>query len=117
MSRREIEPVVGQLVLPNGQVVNERAVDKRVRDRARRALAMQTIVIENGPSGIEAFVRWQMTPAVLDEFVQYPVWVAGIRALHTAQDGAPLLFGLPVVLVEQPDGEPESWALYLAIAA
>jgi hypothetical protein len=117
MTTRKIEPVVGQLVMPNGQVINQTAPAVRVRDLARRALAIQSTVIESGPPGIARWMRWQMTQDTMTDLAENTVVVAGLVAFSFTPQRGPELFGLPIILVEQLDGEASAWGCYLAVAA
>lgn len=114
---RGIEPIKAQLTLPNGQVVNSSTVHSRVRALALRALAIQSTVIAQGPANVAQWMRWQMTETTLNEFAENPVSVAGLMAFSFQSERGPELFGLPIVLIEQLDGEVAAWGCYLAIAA
>jgi hypothetical protein len=88
----------------------------RVHALATRALRIQAQIVNELPRDQLRWVRWHMTQAVLDKFAAIPVKVAGLTP-YGETDGRPELFAIPITVIEQPDGEPAPWGLYLGVAA
>jgi hypothetical protein len=83
---------------------------------ATRSLRVQAQIIAAFPRNQLRWMRWHMTQAVLDRFRNMPIKVAGLTAFTDPPTG-PELFGIPVRVIEQPDGEAAPWGLYLGVAA
>jgi hypothetical protein len=84
---------------------------------ATRALRCQAQIVNQLPHSQLSWVRWHMTQAVLDRFQATPVKVAKLTAISLGLNGQVQLFGLPIRVIEQVDGEAAPWGLYLAVAA
>lgn len=87
----------------------------RVHALGTRAFRVQAQMIQQFDLRQLAWMRWHMTEAVMAEFAAVPVTFAHITAFTPGDP--PTLFGVPIKVIEQADGEPAPWGLYLGVAA